>query len=102
MRGGYKLIDLSGIVNQVATPGGVVIPGVYDAIENNVGKPVIVHGLGEIKEIGLSGDVMVNFVLSGTNFYGTIILDTTATSMNICIITVTDKDVASYKLLIKK
>lgn len=43
MRGGYKIIDLSGI--DIHTDSTTVVKGVYERIEGNYGKPLLIHGL---------------------------------------------------------
>lgn len=42
-KGGYLIVDLKG--NDIATLAGEVIPGIYETLEGNYGKPVLVSGI---------------------------------------------------------
>lgn len=55
MRGGYLIIDFNGeniIETGAGTDTSVTIPGLYDKIEGNYGKPVLIENLScEGKEV---------------------------------------------------
>lgn len=74
-KGGYKLIDLKETDFTAGTAAAV--EGVYDAVENNYGKPTIVCGLviGGVEK----SDAYVNFAVSGTSYVGQLYADTTIT-----------------------
>lgn len=63
MNGGYQILDLSGMNSG---GGNKIIPGIYDAIEQNVNtKPILIRG------IEFSDPVAAGFyapTLSGSNF----------------------------------
>lgn len=67
MRGGYQMIDLK---NKSLSTTEVEIPGVYEAIEGNYRKPILLHN------INLGGtekaDAYVDFTLSSTTYSATV------------------------------
>ena len=69
LKGGYKIIDLKGVD---VTKSTLMIKGIYESIESNYGKPLLISGIvidGVEKD-----DVFVQATLNGTayefNIYG--------------------------------
>lgn len=73
MKGGYKLIDLSGV--NLSTSAPATVSGIYETIEGNYRKRVVLSNLvignTELPEIGIapmvSGDTFI-FSVYGYNF----------------------------------
>lgn len=45
IKGGYKIINLGDTVLDVSVTAGVVIPGIYEQIQNNYRKPLLLSGI---------------------------------------------------------
>lgn len=87
---GFLNINLEDKAITVGSQTAVTVPGVYEAIEGNYRRPVIVHGL----KIGSSERPaqIVNFKVSSTDFVGTLSVEATATGCDIYTLKVDDDD----------
>lgn len=65
--GGYKIIDLKD-VNLSATP--VVITGIYNRVEDNYRKPILLSGI-VIENVEMA-DCFVDLHVSSTSYVGTL------------------------------
>lgn len=67
MNGGYHILSLKNI-NIIPSGDSVIVPGIYESLEGNYRKPILLSG------IVLSGversDRYVEFVMSGTSYLG--------------------------------
>lgn len=94
MRGGYKIIDLTGHTFPLA--GGVVVPGVYEAIESTF-KPIVLEGLSYTTATDSTRELpatAVTFTQSGSDFVAIIdpIIAPEANTLSAYSITVDDSD----------
>lgn len=70
-KGGYKIINFSGMLKKVGVAESVNIPGIYEAIEDNYGKALLLAGLAvEVSEGSVVeyNDVFANPIISSTSF----------------------------------
>lgn len=63
IKGGYKIIDLKGVD---VTQNTMMIEGIYESIESNYGKPLLISGI-VINEVE-KDDVFVQATLNGTAY----------------------------------
>lgn len=63
LKGGYKIIDLKGID---VTQSTMMIEGIYESIESNYGKPLLISGI--VIEGVEKDDVFVQATLNGTAY----------------------------------
>lgn len=70
MRGGYKILDVSGI--DIHSETSVTIKGIYSKIESNYGKPMLLHGLMH-NDIDME-DIWVNMLPVPSLYLGTFLI----------------------------
>lgn len=64
LKGGYKIIDLKGVT--IASEGGTTIAGIYNAIENNYRKPLLLSGV--VIDGVEKADVFIEVTTTNSNF----------------------------------
>lgn len=64
LKGGYKIIDLKGVT--IASEGGTTVTGIYNDIENNYRKPLLLSGI--VIEGVEKADVFITVTTSESNF----------------------------------
>lgn len=64
IKGGYKIVSLNDI--EIPTENGVTIPGIYNIIENNYRKPLLLSGI--IIDGVEKADTFITVTTSDSNF----------------------------------